>query len=149
MEIKAKNKIAYVILRLTITIVFIPALLMVFILLNGRTALTIELITYFTLIFTTIATIVLFGRRFYIQEIKVQENVVEIRFYKWFKRREVIVPKNKVTFTMSPLKYDYKYFDLFIDNKRIIRQFPYLDWNIEKLFLLKKQLLEAGVLGKV
>ena len=106
------------------------------------------LLLVFFVVFIVSGVIIFISRSYYILKLELDDNKVSLLFYHWFKLQKIETPIEQISFQLSPLKYRQKYLEIYVKNERVLSQFPYVDWNMEKIHQLRDTLLKAGILEK-
>lgn len=73
--------------------------------------------------------LVLIYRRHYIKSIIDNKENITIVYYDLFAMKTIIGNKKDFSFSYSPINRDYKFINVYYKNKRIIKQFPFLEWR--------------------
>ena len=95
------------------------------------------------LFFSIFFSMLFISRRFYIKKLILKDDYLIIEFYSIFRLYEVQLRKDLVQFELSPIKYNLQYLKFVID-KIQLKQFPYYEWNMEKIYQVRKLLKEEG-----
>lgn len=136
---KSKSKI----LLYKVRIVLIPTLVILFLL--GITD-SFNLIFWLRTIPLILSTwgLLLFLRvfytfRYYIKEIQITENQIEIIYFRYGREKNILLSKDEIYFRLNDFRRKSKYFEVVKGDKLIIKQAPYLEW-VENMQI--KKLLE-------
>ena len=85
---------------------------------------------------------VFYSFRYYIKEIRITENQVEIIYFRYGGEKTILLNKDEIYFRLNDFGRGRKYFEVVKGDKLMIKQAPYLEW--EENSHIKKQLEDHG-----
>jgi hypothetical protein len=135
--ISSRNKFE-IVLSLFFESLFFP--LMLFVLSLSISSQMIHSIFILLISWVPTFVIVLISRRFYVLKIFLNENKIEISYLFYFKKRQISIFIQDIEVAITPLKYELKYFEIKESKKTIIKQFPFLDWNVSRMEKIKNSI---------
>lgn len=140
---KSKNEIIFYKIR----IVLIPSLIVI--LLLGISSSSFNLAFWLRVVpiilFTWVLILslkVFYTFRYYIIEIQMTENEVEIIYYKYGRKMTILLNKEEIYFRLNDFRRESKYFEILNKDLLIIKQAPYLEWKENTH--IKKRLEDNG-----
>jgi len=139
---KSKSEILFYKVR----IVLIPTLVILFLLGISDDFNLLFWLTTAPLILSTWGLIlflrVFYTFRYYIKEIQVTENEVEIIYFRYGREKIILLNKDEVYFRLNDFRGKSKYFEVVKGDELMIKQAPYLEWEDSKV--INKLLDEQG-----
>jgi hypothetical protein len=86
-----------------------------------------------------------YPRRYYILNISYGDDLLIIKYIYFFRHNEIKLNVNETSFQLSGLRGSQQYLEILENSKIVIKQAPFLEWQMTLIIKIKNQLIARKI----